>query len=1169
MTFIQKFASQRTFLAGLGRRFHKNINRNSPRTPVIEALEPRALFSMVPSGIAAVDLGDVTATGSQTHVVSATSNSGQYVVAWMGEQAATEGLFYNVYKSDGTLLTSGGSTTGFIATTTSAANIDITVNDNNLGAIAWLSDNVIHAQRINLQLGTLSGSEAQKSAAAGTDISNFNIALDSAGVLGVLWQQSDTYSVTPAASATAQDVTADSLYLAVNLSGNTWSSDKTVVDTSLNVSVGQFASISDSDLVAAGASTFIAAWQQSTNTFTYDSLYGSYTPQTTTLDTYVQKFTNITSSAAVNVSHKVASNDIQLASLKLTRDDNGTLAIAQNVTYELKDGAGSSSTLAYDVLTVRTYDINLKALSAETEIVRSDVNSEVVDYALGFDTTHNLVTLWQFYNSGTDTSAEWSQVYTAKAAKVGTVAALNVDQGSYASADQFTLLASDTGFKLTYLAYDYDANTSTLTGSVMAQSFGDKISDISVSLGATTLKPNFKTGSTNTGNLPIIITNVGNAATTGAATITIAMVNQSDHSSVTIKTLYNQTLGLAAGKSKTITLSNFKIEPASYTADGDYQLVVTVTPNVSAANYNTTNDSAVLNMTVSPTDAITDDLAVASVAAKFTQPVLVPGDKGTITVVIRNTGNTDLVNQPVTVNVSASADGLYNSALALATKTLTLSLKAGASTTLTFPVTLTSALAQGTYRFAAQVLTPGTFNDINAANDIGATTAASNLVWSFGNVAGRTGATSFVWTASDGAKVTYSLTGPGYGVLQQNADALKDGNSQVLDLSYVETTGTSKLSIGVVGGSGVSTLGDITGYTELGSLTGAKTNLLGSANLKTIGALTLNNMTAGASQEIDIHSTSTKTVAITLANAANLIVKSDMAISAFTALDWSGADASLETSTLKSLSIKGSTVLSLAGNCTADVILSGQDAKGLSLGTISVAGLLQNAAIRTVGDITSVTAGAASNVSILAGIADTVEDVRTASPTKLLPTADDDFTDAYGKIGAVTFKGLLGKVVTASTDFYIAAASVGTLNLGRVAAGTSDAYGLAALSAATTPVKIAPYTKVSLTYTDSGLTKSATFTPTTANLAATLTTLSTLLKFNVDTISRPLTSSSSGYNGVDNFILELSSAGVTVTNPSAGLILTSVTPIYSGASLTATDCTVYNNTHLFPLITVQ
>jgi len=182
--------------------------------------------------------------------------------------------------------------------------------------------------------------------------------------------------------------------------------------------------------------------------------------------------------------------------------------------------------------------------------------------------------------------------------------------------------------------------------------------------------------------------------------------------------------------------------------------------------------------------------------------------------------------------------------------------------------------------------------------------------------------------------VTFSLTGAGWG------EIIDDCN--IARIEIYDTTERSKFSIRTASGTETS-VGDIIVYGSLQSISAKTVDLRGSITVTgSLRRLQLDDIADGHTITIGSSSNPRAAAKMTFDCITNLDVNSDIPISSFTATEW--LSGSLIAPCVKTFIIKGlrdnprTGIDGLPGDCNANIILTGFDSKGKSLGNARIAG---------------------------------------------------------------------------------------------------------------------------------------------------------------------------------------------------------------------------------------
>ena len=248
-------------------------------------------------------------------------------------------------------------------------------------------------------------------------------------------------------------------------------------------------------------------------------------------------------------------------------------------------------------------------------------------------------------------------------------------------------------------------------------------------------------------------------------------------------------------------------------------------------------------------------------------------------------------------------------------------------------------------------------------------------------------------TDIDGDLITVTLKGAGTFALAVD-DPDGDHKGEVRGITLFNTNQTSTLSIitkKAGAGNGQANVSTIMG-TGLKSISAATANITQAVSLSSyVGSLTVRDVASGAS--IMTNGTATQTTTITahvIGDGAKLELSNLTNLSAARI-----GEAEITAPGLGTVSIKGDAKAHIAGDLGATVTLSGEGfaAGKATLGSLTVAGTLREASVRSAGSIGAVTLGAITDSLIFAGVANDV----TGLPAEL--------QNPLASIASLTVKG--------------------------------------------------------------------------------------------------------------------------------------------------------------------
>ena len=295
------------------------------------------------------------------------------------------------------------------------------------------------------------------------------------------------------------------------------------------------------------------------------------------------------------------------------------------------------------------------------------------------------------------------------------------------------------------------------------------------------------------------------------------------------------------------------------------------------------------------------------------------------------------------------------------------------------------------------------------------------------------------FTDASGDLVTVMLKGGGTGTLY----FAQSGNC---DLERIELTGTTaKSSLVITVKRSETTVKEIIVHGSLKSLIAKTTDLLGRITIDgSIKTLVMDDVADDHVLTIGASSNAKATATLSFDRVVDLSVNSLTPIKSFKASEWLGG--SLTTSWISSLCITGkSRDAGVLGNLSADVTLTGANAKGKALNKLSVSGRFINSSLLAPnGSIGTVRFGAMENSSCLVGAA-TGSDVDGDGVLDLPDPADIAPGTNQAIIKKLTIKGIKGDTSASFVNSNIAAAYIGTVALTRPQYSNGGvAFGLAA-----------------------------------------------------------------------------------------------------------------------------
>ena len=320
---------------------------------------------------------------------------------------------------------------------------------------------------------------------------------------------------------------------------------------------------------------------------------------------------------------------------------------------------------------------------------------------------------------------------------------------------------------------------------------------------------------------------------------------------------------------------------------------------------------------------------------------IVPGDKGTVPVVIKNSG-LQAAKGTVTVNLYASADGTVAGGVPLKTLSVALDLYPGAQQTVSIPLQFGKDMPVGAYTFVAEVDPDNTLNERTLDDNVAADATPRVFAWKFGTFDDRRNVRLTVASAG-GTATTFGLTGKGYGEII--------GRSAFDAVNIYGSDKATAVTISAAAGPPVS-IGDVTITGSMSRFAGAAIDLRGNFSVTgTLATLTLRDLPGGGTVSIN---SGAVTVPPTLQLAIKFGRVTDTSLSTggipvrtLTAIEWQDAALPADSVTapwIGTLTTTGQravptkNVPALAGDFDAGLVLSGAVSPHLALATVKIAG---------------------------------------------------------------------------------------------------------------------------------------------------------------------------------------------------------------------------------------
>jgi hypothetical protein len=320
----------------------------------------------------------------------------------------------------------------------------------------------------------------------------------------------------------------------------------------------------------------------------------------------------------------------------------------------------------------------------------------------------------------------------------------------------------------------------------------------------------------------------------------------------------------------------------------------------------------------------------------------VPGQNVTVPVTLTNNG-IDPAQGAVTVNLFRSNDNVFDDPQSsgnpdpqVGSLTANVNLAQGESRQFMISFVVPAAAQPGPIYPIAQVVASSAINEIATSNNVAAAANPAEVVWQAGPNGGHANSTIMVQDSS-GVATKFAISGGGY------VEILGAGDFTTLNVH--DTTASSVLTI-TTPGTTTTSVGDIVITGSLKILNAKNVELRGSLTITgTVGTIVLGNVMDD--HLIDLNSSNSTVdpklgLSITLAKVSGCSLDTHgIPIKSLQAISWSGAG-TITAPYMTSLTIKGDAAHSLPGDFGADLVLTSQNAKGVSLGSVSVAGRMSD-----------------------------------------------------------------------------------------------------------------------------------------------------------------------------------------------------------------------------------
>lgn len=286
-----------------------------------------------------------------------------------------------------------------------------------------------------------------------------------------------------------------------------------------------------------------------------------------------------------------------------------------------------------------------------------------------------------------------------------------------------------------------------------------------------------------------------------------------------------------------------------------------------------------------PRQMLAADLGVVFDDFSNAPPTLIPGDRVTLPIVVRNVGNSAAVGT-VSIDYFLSTNATFDNSDTLlrtfASQPVSLSADGFENSEGTFEGTVTiPTIAPGNYFFLVRLRPNSNVGDFNQSNNIAASETTQAFAWKFGTFDNRTNAT-LTLTDPSGTEVSFSLSGGGSGTVTRDAT-----NTERFDVVLTGTGGNSSLVIQSSGGSGstagIGLIDDISGG-SLASIDARSCRLYGDVSLTgSLGSLRFGDVFGPSTITVQ---TGTVNTTYTFGNVTDLTINSAAPITSLTVSSW-------------------------------------------------------------------------------------------------------------------------------------------------------------------------------------------------------------------------------------------------------------------------------------------
>jgi hypothetical protein len=259
-------------------------------------------------------------------------------------------------------------------------------------------------------------------------------------------------------------------------------------------------------------------------------------------------------------------------------------------------------------------------------------------------------------------------------------------------------------------------------------------------------------------------------------------------------------------------------------------------------------------------------------------------------------------------------------------------------------------------------------------------------------------------------------------------------DNQPGDLIELDATGTdSKSKVTIAAPKGHTTnVTDIIIAGPIGTISAPTANILGDVSAGLVKSITLGTLSSSPTITLGGDAASVGST-IKLGRATGLALTSTGPIKSLTAIDWNGGSLTAPFITsFKVTGIKGT----VAGDLSANITLTQNDAAKINLGTLSVAGAFSHSTLTSAGPVKAITVGSMNDSSVFIGTAGGVNALATSSADFVLKPAT--LTLASLTVKSTTQPGFVDSVIDAWNIGKLDLKTVTTANGGTALGAAAD-----------------------------------------------------------------------------------------------------------------------------------